>query len=370
MSIDTLSVDKRSIPFPITRAAIDQADLHCKDLVGAQAQQVRQNTLAVWVVNEYLSLMNVVTDLTAGDSWSQLAKLGVDTADLVTDVGRLECRSIVGTVDLEQDNWQQQSCDVPPETWSDRCGYVFVQLDEANQMAEILGFLPVVEQEVVALEQLEAFEDLFDHLYALKTAELAVESGVKTPASSNVLQTAITTAQQVMQGTTVLGQWLQDQIEEGWQALDSLTGLSPAYAFRTRRQAAIEPSQRDLSQQSSQITIVRRGKEISFGNWDQASEVCQVTLVMGVKSLVADEDNSSLESSSAIELGLYPVLPQVQLPKGLKVQIVDSEGVVFLPEETIDTEEILEFEFGGMSGEEFSVVLEWKGFVMHEKFVI
>ncbi len=359
MSIDTLAVDKRSIPFPITRAAIDQAELHCKNLAGTQAQQVRQNTLAVWVVNEYLSLMAVPTDLTKGDSWSSLAKLGVDTADLVTDVGRLECRSIVGPVDLEQDNWQQQSCYVPPDAWDDRCGYVFVQLDEANQMAEILGFLPVVEQEVVALDQLQVFEDLFDHLYALRTAE----SPAETPASSNVLQTAITTAQQVMQGTTVLGRWLQDQIEEGWQALDSLTGLTPAYAFRNR-QATIEPSQ-----QSSQITIVRRGKEISFGNWDQASEVCQVTLVMGVKSLLAGEGTAD-EASSAIELGLYPVLPQVQLPKGLKVQIVDRDGTVFLPAETIDTEELLEFEFGGVSGEEFAVVLEWKGFVMRETFVI
>jgi Protein of unknown function (DUF1822) len=357
-----MSIDKRSILFPITRAAIDQAELHCKDLVGTQAQQVRQNTLAVWVVNEYLSLMDVATDLTAGDSWHSVAtKLGLDTADLVTDSGKLECRSIVGTVDWEQDHWQQQSCSVPPEVWDDsrseglrqRCGYVFVQLDETNQMAEILGFLPEVNQEVVALDQLQVFEDLFDHLYALRTAE-TVEPATVTPA----VNVAINAAKEVMQKTTVLGRWLQDQIEEGWQALDSLTGLTPAYAFRTR-QATVEQSQ-----QSSQITIVRRGKEISFGNWDQASEVCQVTLVMGVKSLVSEE------ASASIELGLYPVLPQVRLPQGLKVQIVDSEGTVFLPAETIDTEELLEFEFGGLSGEEFSVMLEWRGFVLRESFVI
>jgi hypothetical protein len=349
-----MSINKRSILFPITRAAIAQAELHCKDLVGTPAQQVRQNTLAVWVVNEYLSLMDVATDLTAGDSWhSVTTKLGLDAADLVTDSGKLECRSIVGTVDWEQDNWQQQSCSVPPEVWDDRCGYVFVQLDETNQMAEILGFLPEVNQEVVALDQLQVFEDLFDHLYALRTAETLVPEAA-TPA----IDIAINAAKEVMQKTTVLGRWLQDQIEEGWQALDSLTGLTPAYAFRSR-QATVEQSQ-----QSSQITIVRRGKEISFGNWDQASEVCQVTLVMGVKSLVAEE------ASASIELGLYPVLPQVQLPKGLKVQIVDSEGTVFLPAETIDTEELLEFEFGGVSGEEFAVVLEWRGFVMRETFVI
>ncbi len=351
MSIDKLAVDKRSIPFPITGAAIAQAEIHCKDLPATKAQQVRQNTLAVWVVNEYLSLMGVSTDILSGDSWHPLStKLGLDTADLMTDSGKLECRSIVGTVDLDQDSWQQKSCAVPAEVWDDRCGYVFVQLDEANQMAEILGFLPVVEQEVVALDQLEVFENLFDHLYALRSVN--APSLVKP-----VVDAAVNAAQQVVKGTTVLGRWLQDQIEEGWQSLESLTGLTPAYAFRTR-QATV-----DQSQQSSQITIVRRGKEISFGNWDQASEVCQVTLVMGVKSSVNSEENS-------IELGLYPVMPQVRLPKGLVVQIVDGDGTAFLPAETIDTEELLEFEFGGMSGEAFAVLLEWEGFVMQENFVI
>jgi hypothetical protein len=356
MSIDKLSLeqsaaDKRSIPFPITGAAIAQANTFAVGLAGDKAQQVRQNTLAVWVVNEYLSLMGISTDLNAGDSWHSVAKLGLDTADLVTDSGRLECRSVVGTVDLDQDSWQQRSCNVPPEVWDNRCGYVFVQLDEANQMAEILGFLPVVEQEVVALDQLQVFEDLFDHLYNLKTAP-NLASSIVTP----VVNAAINAAQQVMQGTTVLGRWLQDQIEDGWQSLESLTGLTPAYAFRTRQAT-------EQSQQSSQITIVRRGKEISFGNWDRASEVCQVTLVMGVKSVMGDEGNT-------IELGLYPVMPQVSLPRGLRVQIVDGDGTDFLPAETIDNDEILEFEFGGASGEEFAVVLEWEGFVMREKFVI
>ncbi len=368
MSIDTLAVDKRSIPFPITRAAIVQADLHCKDLVGTQAQQVRQNTLAVWVVNEYLSLMDVATDLTAGDSWNLLAKLGVDTADLVTDSGKLECRSIVGPVDLEQDNWQQQSCYVPPDVWSDshseelspRCGYVFVQLDEANQMAEILGFLPVVEQEVVALDQLQVFEDVFDHLYALRSAPASAstaDQALKAVVDRAVDRTK-TVAQQLIKDTTRLGGWLQDQVSEGWQGLENLVGLTPAYAFRTR-QSTLEAS----SNQVSQMTIVRRGKEISFGNWDEPSSICQVTLVMGVKSVVGEE-------STMIELGLYPVMPQTRLPRGLSVQIMDDTDEVFLPPETIEAEELLEFEFGGVSGEVFVVVMKWDGFEMRERFVI
>lgn len=356
MSIEQLNFGQMSLPFPITSAAIAQADAFAAGLVGSQAQQIRQNTLAVWVVNEYLKLMAVSTDLKAGDSWHPVARLGLDTADLVTAEGRLECRSIVGTLDADLENasgnesesWLEQSCIVPPEVWFDRAGYVFVQLDEANQKAAILGFLPTVETERVELKQVQPIEHLFDHLYALRS----------TPAhdSNPLMDTVVKVAQQGIQKTTQLGKWLQDQVEEGWQSVDNLFGLTPSYAFRSRPSTVSK-----TSDQTPQVTLVRRGKEIAFGNWQNPEEICQVALVMGVKS--------GLECT-LIELGLYPVLPQTQLPEGLMVEILDDQENVFLPPETIGSEELLEFEFGGESGEAFSVVLQWQGFKARENFVI
>jgi Protein of unknown function (DUF1822) len=348
MSIQSLNLDQLSLPFPIPSAALEQADRFTLGLTGPKAQQVRRNTLAVWVVNEYFNLVGFPTDLAASDSWHSVAKL-IDTADLVTSAGTLECRAIEGAVDLDRSDWKQKSCMVPPEVWGDRCGYVFVQLDEANQMAEILGFLPQVEEEAVSLDQLQPFEMIFEHLEAVRSVTAVDAAEVARMVAGRVVQVS----QGLKRNTTTLGRWLQNQVSESWHSLENIVGLSPSYAFRSRSSTIAD----------QQMAIVRRGKEISFGNWDQPSEVCQVTLVTGVKSMVG-------EATRTIELGLYPVLPQTQLPRGLTVQIVDGNGEVFLQPETIVAEELLEFEFGGASGEAFSVILEWAEYEMREEFVI
>ena len=336
-----------TVPLPISTAALAQADAFA--VRHPNAAKVRRNTLAVWVVNEYLGLMGISTELEKSDSWHPITRLISDTADLITSQGTLECRAIDGTVDLDGNTWNDRTCDVPAEVWDDRVGYIFVQLDEANQMAEILGFLPSVESESVALNQIQPFDDLFDHLYTMNAESVAdsLKRSVQTIQSS------------IQKSTTRLTNWFQDQIDESWQAIENLS-LSPAYAFRTRRPAG-------------QMTIVRRGKQLSFGDWTDASKVCQVSLVMAIRSPVVSAD-SELDANDAevstIELSLYPVLPATKLPKGLTVKVVDDDNQVALPPETIVDEELLEIEFAGSIGEEFSVVLQWSEFEVQEYFVI
>lgn len=335
-----------TVPLPISTAALAQADAFA--VRHPNAAKVRRNTLAVWVVNEYLGLMGISTELEKSDSWHPITRLVSDTADLITSQGTLECRAIDGTVDLDGNTWNDRTCDVPAEVWDDRVGYVFVQLDEANQMAEILGFLPSVESESVALNQIQPFDDLFDHLYAMNAESVA-----------DSLKRSVQTIQDSIQkSTTRLTNWFQDQIDESWQAIENLS-LSPAYAFRTRRPAG-------------QTTIVRRGKQLSFGDWTDADKVCQVSLVMAIRSplLNTDVESSTTESVSMIELAIYPVLPATRLPKGLMVKIVDANNQPALPPETIVDEELLEIEFGGSIGELFSVVLQWSEFEVQENFVI
>ena len=335
-----------TVPLPISTAALAQADAFA--VRHPNAAKVRRNTLAVWVVNEYLGLMGISTELEKSDSWHPITRLVSDTADLITSQGTLECRAIDGTVDLDGNTWNDRTCDVPAEVWDDRVGYVFVQLDEANQMAEILGFLPSVESESVALNQIQPFDDLFDHLYAMNAESVA-----------DSLKRSVQTIQDSIQkSTTRLTNWFQDQIDESWQSIENLS-LSPAYAFRTRRPAG-------------QTTIVRRGKQLSFGDWTDADKVCQVSLVMAIRSplLNTDVESSTTESVSMIELAIYPVLPATRLPKGLTVKIVDANNQPALPPETIVDEELLEIEFGGSIGELFSVVLQWSEFEVQENFVI
>ncbi len=198
-----------ALPLPIPRSALAIAQQFANDQPTPQkAAQIQLNTLAVLVVNDYLQLIGIPTNLTASDCWNPVARLCADVADLVLSrVGRLECRPVSA---------DRSTCHVPPEVWDDRVGYVIVQIDEAFQEAIILGFTPTVNAETVPLQSLRSPEDLIDHLYKLR------------PLVS-------------------LNQWFQGIFDTGWQTVESL--LSPSevrFAYRGRDSAIEFPRRAKL----------------------------------------------------------------------------------------------------------------------------
>ena len=207
-----------ALTLPIPQAALRIADQFAAQQPRSRATQVRLNTLAVCVVENYLQLMGIATDRAASDSWNPIMQLSANVADLtVSNVGQLECRPLLPTA---------QTCYIPPEVWEDRIGYVAVQIDEAQQQASLLGFVATASIEELPLRQLQPIESLLDHLDRLLH-----------PASTNL---------------TVLSQWLQGIVETGWQSIESLLNppqLSPA--FRSGNQSAVS---------------TRRGKSIALGN--------------------------------------------------------------------------------------------------------
>ncbi|MBC1314468.1 DUF1822 family protein, partial [Trichormus variabilis PNB] len=162
MTKTTNQLDDFAITLPITQAArIAAQQFANRQPNSRKAEQVRLNTLAVSVVNDYLQMMEVATNLTASDSWNPLMQLCGDVADLeVPSVGRLECRPV---------QLHEQVCSVPPETWEERIGYVIVQVDETNTEAKLIGFTKKVNQETLPLNQLQPIEALIDRLEQLKT---------------------------------------------------------------------------------------------------------------------------------------------------------------------------------------------------------
>ena len=120
-------------------------------------EQVHANTLAVWVVNDYLQLMSIPTQLEVGDSWNPVVQLSADVADLeVVGIGRLECRPVASGA---------ATCYVPPEVWWDRVGYVGVEIHASLRRATLLGFTPTAaETEHFPLAQLQPLEALLAHL--------------------------------------------------------------------------------------------------------------------------------------------------------------------------------------------------------------
>lgn len=142
------------------------------------ADRVRRNTLAVGAVNQYLTLLDVATDLSAGDSWNAVIRTGEDVADLVLPgLGRLECRPFAPSED---------SVPLPAEVQSDRIGYVAVELAPDLKQARILGFVPSLDANAPASElhrsDLHSREGLIDHLFRLEVLNrLLAEAEVTLP---------------------------------------------------------------------------------------------------------------------------------------------------------------------------------------------
>ncbi|MDX2231472.1 MAG: DUF1822 family protein [Leptolyngbyaceae cyanobacterium bins.349] len=319
-----------ALTLPITQGARRTAvEFATQQPTPAKADQVRLNTLAVLVVQDYFQLMEIPTDLHTSDSWDPVMRVCLDVADLeVPGVGRLECRPVLPDCDR---------CLVPAETWEDRVGYVVVQVDEAASEAQILGFVPVAVDEELALSELRSPEDLLDHLFELRQ----VETVPQLPPFSERLGV---TGERVV---TNLGNWLQtvlqegqQAIEEGWMAVEQVllpSDLSPAYAFRRRSDA------------------VRRAKRLHLGT-------VSVALVVEVRT--------ETDLQAEIRLQLHPVEATTQLPARLQMAVLDAEGAIVIEAEATGREDFLELQIDGAAGEEFRVRVQFNSAEHIESFVI
>lgn len=153
-----------------------------------KAKQVYLNTLAVYAAKFYLSCMGIETDWSASFSWNLVWQNLMDTADLeIPNIGKLECRPVLPDI---------QVVSIPAEVWSERIGYVAVQLDTALQAATLLGFTQTVLKEELPLTELGTLTDLLAHIQAIAQSKRA--------------------------GQTNLSQWFNNMFDAGWQSLEAL----------------------------------------------------------------------------------------------------------------------------------------------------
>ena len=316
-----------AVPLPIPQATLQTADRFARQQPTPQkAEQIRLNTIAVLVVNDYLHWMGISTDLAAGDSWNPVIQLCADVADLaVVGAGKLECRSVV----FDSTGSMPPTCPVPPETWQDRIGYVVVAIDVATQEAKLLGFVEQAAEEL-ALDALQSPEALLEHLDRLLH--------VATPAVPAVraVRATVTIAN--------LSQWLQNQSEAGWQTVESL--LSPAasaYGFRGVETAPAANS-------------IRRAKLIDLA-------IRLPDPVALVVELVPDTQRTH------ICLQVHPT-DQAHLPAELRLTVLDEVGNTFLEAQSRGADNYLQLQFSGLPGEQFGVRVAIADAQVVEKFVI
>ncbi len=283
-----------------------------------KAEQVRLNTLAVCVVNDYLQMMGIPTNLNSGDSWNPVVRLFGDVADLeVEQVGRLECRVIKAA---------ESTCYIPPEC-EDRVGYVVVQLDELHQEATILGFAKQIAAGKLHINSLQPLEDLLAHLSHLAAAK-AFDYG-------NIVN---------------LGQWLQNVFEQSWQTVDSV--LNPlTFSFRKANGSGMDSEYTDPH--------VRRAKLIDLGMQLAGHQIALVV-----------ELRPESEDKSGILLQVHPAGSHIFLPPLLQLIVLDETGNIFLEAKARRADNYIQLQFSGTAGERFSVKVALGEVSFTESFVI
>lgn len=318
----TQKLDDSALLLPISQTVRFTAQQFANQQPTAEkAEQVQLNTLAVLVMNDYLQMMEIPTDLTASDSWNPVMRLCANVADLqVPSVGRLECRPV---------RLHEPACYIPAETWEERVGYVVVQVDESLQEARILGFINNVTTEVLSLSQLQPLEALIDYLGQLRTSP------------TNALVN--------------LSQWLTNQFEAGWQTVESLWNLlesKPAYAFRS----AITLEETSFNQPE---TITRRAKLIDLG----------IQIVDRPVMLVV-EISPEADRQTSIRLQLHSTGNQIYLPTGVQLIVLDEAGTIFLEAQARSADNYIQLQFRGEIQERFSVRVSLDDMSITEHFVI
>ncbi len=324
-----LNLENRAICLPITREIRDIAGQFATNQpTQEKAEQVRLNTIAVSVVNNYLSMLSVATDLTGSDSWNPVMQLCENVADLnLIEVGKLECRPIKSS---------DSSCHVPLEVWDLRIGYIVVQIDDDYRKATILGFTPKVASEELAIAELDVPEALLDCIHT---------SPVTIGSSS--------------QSLTNLGQWLNEVFETGWQTVENLLNpeqLTPAYGFRNS-------GSQDDSEENSTDSSVTRAKLV-----DLNVQLSDHSVVLLVK--LTPEDSTSEENKTiGVTLQVLPQNDQAYLPAGLELKVLEaSSQAVFMETQARSRDNFVQLQFSGQPEEQFQVQISLDGIDFSEQF--
>jgi hypothetical protein len=301
------------LPLPITQLARQTAEEFANQLTDEiTARQVYFNTLAVWVANDYLQMLGIDTDLTASDSWNRILRVAADVADLkITGLGHLECRPVQPGEGV---------CEVPPEVWSDRLGYLAIRIEESEKTATLLGFAKTAGTGELIINELQSIEVLIHHLEELK----------------NPIETK-------------LREWIQNLQDAGWQTVEDIIRTfdlpATSLAYRSRSADNLAP-------------MARRAKVINLG---LLLDNIQITLI--IKFL--PERNGDTD----IQLQVHPLKAQF-LPPHLQLSLLDSSEATLLTAEARSADNWIQLEFNGDWGDAFIIKINLGDVSWQEQFTI
>lgn len=340
MSQSVRDFEQHAVPLPITETARAIANQFAQNQPSvAKTESVRLNTLAVCAANDYFQMMGIPTQLESSDSWNPVMQMMSDVADLMLpELGQLECRPIKADA---------STCQVPPDVWDLRVGYLVVAVEEDLQTAKLLGFVPTVASEELPLAQLQPIEDLLDHLYELRQASAPAPAAVEAESRANPL----------LEAAVNLGQWLNGTFDAGWQTVEALLSpetLTPAFSFR-----GLEEEILPAPETADSNADVRRAKLV-----DLAVQLGHQQLVLIVEMQV--------ESVQQTHIGLqvHPVGDQPYLPPRLELAVLEPTDAVFMQVQARQADNYIQLQFSGEPGERFKIRIQMDEAQYIEEFVI
>lgn len=267
-----------------------------------KGKQVYLNTLAVYAVHSYLKWLKIETALHQGDSWHRGLRAIFNVADLVLpSVGKLECRPVLpGETEII----------LPPETTSDRIGYVGVQFRQQLDFVELLGFIPAMAMSEtppkLPIAELRSLDGLINIIHRQK---LLVN----------------------------LRQWVEGIFTTDWQSPE----LVLASSFRSK----------DTTTRSKGIS---RAKVIDLGR--------QILLLVQL--------NPTASEIFDIRLRVYPGDNSIHLPPNLQLMIIDEAGNTCMEAQAKNADGWIQLEFSCQHEEKFSVKMVLDGTCLTEEFVV
>lgn len=274
-----------------------------------KAKQVYLNTLAVYAVQLYLQWHGFETDWEHSDSYNSAMSTLMDIGDLIIpNYGKVECRPVLPNAEVVS---------IPEEVWSDRIGFICVQLHESLREATVLGFVQEVTTKDLPINQLQSLDE-----FILYLNQFHQPSSIQQP--------------------TQLRQWFQNIIGAGWETIETLLPLpEPQLAFNFRR---------------PQKASVERGKLLKL---EQAGE--RIVLLVRL--------TPSNDSEIDVSVEVLPAESQIELPQNLQLIILDENDKPVMQAEA-GSSESLEFQFSCEPGERFSVKLVLGEAIVTELFAI
>ncbi|NJK39879.1 MAG: DUF1822 family protein [Oscillatoriales cyanobacterium RM1_1_9] len=288
------SFDSVAIPLVIPKqvqALAEQFAAHCPD--PSKARQIYHNTLAVHLVHNYFKILGIPSHLEAGNSWNPAVYLFHDVADLILPhQGSLECRAMLGSP-LELPS----RCPIPSPFQEDCLGYVLVQIDLETQTAAILGFVPVVSGEWLALADLRSPDELIAHVLSNQPQ---IDPGVD------------------------LRQWLQNQVDQGWAALENLMNppsLSPA---RGVAMPVVDSSSTEAVASVLRLLEPDQPEEVRVQAIEVLGQIGQNNhqVIQTLSQLIQHHEGEELHWKAAITLGhLNPTHPDAGIRRGIHLPL-------------------------------------------------